>query len=68
MAETDTTDSSWWDTTKDKVGTWLDSEQGSNAKAAAASYFINKSGFTDEEIKRSGYQGSVPDYKNYGAG
>jgi hypothetical protein len=63
MAETDTTDSSWWDTTKDKVGTWLDSEQGSNAKAAAASYFINKSGFTDEEIKRSGYQGSVPDYK-----
>lgn len=63
MAETDTTDAGWWSTTKDKVGTWLDSEQGSNAKAAAASYFINKSGFTDEEIKRSGYQGSVPDYK-----
>lgn len=63
MAETDTTDAGWWNNTKDKVGTWLDSEQGSNAKAAAASYFINKSGFTDEEIKRSGYQGSVPDYK-----
>ena len=63
MAETDTTDAGWWSTTKDKVGTWLDSEQGSNAKAAGLSYFINKSGFTDEEIKRSGYQGSVPDYK-----
>ena len=63
MAETDTTDAGWWDTTKDKVGGWLASEQGSNAKALAASYFINKSGFTDEEIKRSGYQGSVPDYK-----
>jgi len=63
MAETDTTDVSWWDTTKEKVGGWLKSEQGSDAKALAASYFINKSGFTDEEIKRSGYQGSVPDYK-----
>jgi len=63
MAETDTTDAGWWENTKDKVGTWLGSEEGSNAKALAASYFINKSGFTDEEIKRSGYQGSVPDYK-----
>ena len=63
MAETDTTDAGWWEDTKDRVGGWLASEQGSNAKALAASYFINKSGFTDEEIKRSGYQGSVPDYK-----
>jgi len=63
MAETDTTDAGWWDNTKDKVGGWLASEQGSNAKAGVLSYFINKSGFTDEEIKRSGYQGSVPDYK-----
>ena len=63
MAETDTTDAGWWEDTKDRVGGWLASEQGSNAKAGVLSYFINKSGFTDEEIKRSGYQGSVPDYK-----
>ena len=53
---------STWDKMKAGAAKWLKSDSAKNVARIGLAKHLNNIGFTDEEIKRSGYQGGIPNY------